>query len=187
MSGILAAIDLLRLDAEKGGDLEASLDEMRTSVIRSKQLVEIFLGFSQESLQAAAVGNVYDSFKQAHQLIRFRSVEAGFHFETGEHRLNQKFAKMINPSIMAMVLFSFKRDYDGLCSFRAYPTRTTLKQRLLGFEEEEDRVRLVIENPLGQIVRVPNSKLMDHLLKLEKLNLRVLGNGVELVVSEGFL
>lgn len=187
LSGILAAVDLLKLDAEEGSELEASLDDMRTSVIRSKQLVEIFLGFSQESPSAAAVGDVYEAFEQAHKLIRFRSVEAGFYFELNQNKQLDKFAKMINPSIMSMIFYLILNEvmtsyaHSGLIE-----EQQRLNNVVIDFYEFEDRVKLSIGVRNGSAVRVSMSKLMEHLLKLEKLDLRQNENEISLI-SEGFL
>ncbi len=75
LAGILSAVTVLKLEIFWSDDDQECLDDIRVAAIRSKQIVETFLGFSRSALPATKSFFLQELIEQSLELIRFRSAE----------------------------------------------------------------------------------------------------------------
>lgn len=105
LGGILAAINVLELDVT---DLEVAnqLSEMKQGVLRCKNLVEMFLGFSRLDSQIHLTHSleIKQIIQQSFDLIRFRMVEMNMNFNFN-YKYKNKFELSGNPYVLSMVFY----------------------------------------------------------------------------------
>ncbi len=179
LAGILAAISLLELE-NKVGDNKLSLEEMRESAKRCKNLVEIFLGFSKAGgvlrLEKNSSCSARDAFDQALDLLRFRMIEANHKLKVQFEEPKQEcsFNKPVNLSIMTMVFYLILGEvltqFAHLGLVREDKEENAL--RVL-FAEERDRIFLKFEDESIFLERILEFKLIRYLVDLEGLSLDV--------------
>ena len=173
LGGILAAIDVNLLDEEdQESEVSQRLEEMKLGVKRCKKLVETFLGFSRGKAQDISSQknsfSVKDAVTQALDLIRFRLVENNISMNL-DYSKKGDFKKEINPYILSMVFYlTYGALVTELSHYHLVSGSSSLKVDL-NILESKDQIMMTVNEKLGNIESVFNSKLLAHLLELLEL------------------
>lgn len=172
LGGVLACLSLLELEDDWSEDGRHSLADMRKGAQRCKDLVEIFLGFSKVSPEGQASAGLEKSMEQALNLLRFRMIESGLRVSV-DFRTKKTLEKVTNSSVMAMVFYLILSEVMTVFGHQDLIQAGAGDQNKLDvlFEEDSDRIVLSFNNPLGELDKVMDSKLIHHLLEVEGFEL----------------
>lgn len=177
LGGISGALDVMLLD-DRPEELEQQLRDMKGGVARCKKLVETFLGFSRLKAKEAGEEEELEScLTSAMELIRFRLIENNVTMET-HYSKSESFGSGFNPHVMAMTLYLTLGDLltnFGHQNLVAGERSTCLK---INFEESSKTLGLV--SPIGLNSDFLKSKLLGHLLELQKMELVAKKDKIEL-------
>lgn len=184
LAGILAAIEVLGLD-DLTEDFRQNLDDMKNGVMRCKNLVETFLGFSRgeaivNSLVPESPFEFSDSLAQAYELVRFRLIENNISINL-DFNTKQKFIHKLNPHTISMMFYLIFGEI--LTSFSHYNlVKRESRLRIdLSFTETENKINLILPEGIELSENFLKSKLLSHLLEIEKLKLELNKNTFNLV------
>jgi signal transduction histidine kinase len=173
IAGLLAALELLRMDEHWDEESFAQLTEMKQGALRCKQLIETFLGFSRLKPQEGGVLEkdlLKRCFEQALHLQRFRMVESELRV-TITHKQQHPFAYPLHAPTATMlaylVLGEVMTAFHHLKLLERRSSRGLLLEAVV--EEDADRFRIIL-NPSLSIKQGLNSKLLQYLLQQERLS-----------------
>ena len=174
LAGILAAINYLELE-DWNEESHQALMEMKESAKRSKDLVEIFLGFSRARAGESKIGSLKQAFSQAMELLRFRMIEANIRLEVDIQNSKNEFQKEVNLSVMAMVFYLILGEV--LTSFNhlklieeSFENQNTLCGHL---KQESDYLILSFADSLELADAVGTSKLINYLVDNQGLSMEI--------------
>jgi hypothetical protein len=178
LAGILAGISLLETEDFWDQEQTQFLQEMRASAKRSKDLVEIFLGFGRATTAAGAEGKIGEAFSQAQSLLRFRMVESNIKIDMKVDHLGT-FRRPVNMSVMAMIFYLILNE--ALTHFSHFSLVSSPKEsggRIIqaSLVEREEVIELRFARGPGAMDGISKSKLVQNLADLE---------GITVVVDEG--
>lgn len=180
LAGILAALSLLELETNWSIDAKTDMEDMKNGARRCKELVEIFLGFSKFSPVVHSKISIKESLDQAINLLRFRMIESNLRLEMKYVSTLQNFSYQINSSIMSMILYL-------ICSelMTAYAHHRLLTQTSQGYLSGEvidfsNQIILKLEQNFEYENKIAQSKLIQHLLIFERLEVRFLKQEIRL-------
>lgn len=186
LAGILAAVSLLELDEWEVEDAKA-IQEIKKSTLRSKDLVETFLGFSRtESAESFPLKgmNIQKSIDQALNLIKSRMVETNIKINIESNFKQENHSLTIQPSILVMVLYLI---FSELLTYYGHHMLLTLQ------EPKSDHI-ITLKLKLAGSLKMqidPNfdfkglleSQLIKHLLKIEGADLKIIDG--QLSIEQG--
>jgi hypothetical protein len=172
IAGLLAAIELLKMDEHWDEESFSQLEEMKQGAQRCKQLVETFLGFSRiRPKEGQDVGKdlLKRCFEQALHLQRFRMVESGLRVEI-EHEQRHPYSYPLHASTATMlgylVLGELMTAFHHLKLLERRSSRgLVLKVKVI---EDADSFGLVLD-PVVSLKQGLSSKLLQYLLGEERL------------------
>lgn len=168
LAGILAAIDVIFLD-EIPSEVESSLLDMKEGVKRCKELVETFLGFSRATPhQSFDQVNIFSSFKQAIELLRFRLIENKINLILN-HDLDGEFEPNINPHVLVMIYYMLLGDLLTSYTHRNLVTNNKSSSILIEFIEKTHGFSIKIPRNFGLDRDFVSSKLLKHLMETQRL------------------
>lgn len=179
LAGILASLTVIELDDENGA-LEGQLSEMKKGVLRCKQLVETFLGFSKsQKMHNATFDNpgLQASFDQALELMRFRMIEADININLNFTK-NSTLEVNTNFSVMVMIGYLFLGELTTSLSHYNLLTRKNSKTIDLKIVEGQHGLHFSWTPgfPLSQ--QFLNSMLFIHLMESQHFQLKITENGL---------
>lgn len=182
LAGISAALDLLLLD-DFNQETVLELKEMKKGVLRCRNLVKIFLGFSKVKSEliplSGQIPNVEDTLAQAVELIRFRLIENNMTLKV-DYKHRQKLQVSFDESVMTMIFYLLLGEIMTGFSHHNLVVRGTSKQLLLTFEEESETVHITFPRDINMSSSFLDSKLISHLFDLLNSHVQLEGNTIEI-------
>lgn len=168
LGGILAALNVLELDAQ--GENKVIIDEMKEGVLRCKELVETFLGFSRLSPNSEQNFCLELAYTQAISLLRFRLVESNMLIKFD---YKQKYVSRFvgNQAIVSMLLYLVISELITQLSHIQLLKIGENTQPAICLTECKEYFEL--EYPAGMKLNetILKSKLIAHLLEISKCSL----------------
>ncbi|MBT3583537.1 MAG: hypothetical protein HN509_01415 [Halobacteriovoraceae bacterium] len=181
IAGILAALSLLMLEDDLTEDAKNGILEMKDCANRIKELVDIFLGFSKASPNQKQATTLTSSFGQAMKLMRFRMIESDARLEIKINEDGQEIERTYNSSILSMVFYLVLNEILTAYSHRDLVAEKNSDKALRGYlEETEESIVLSLDHSSEIVSSVGDSKLIQHLVDLEGLNLKIEMNKITL-------
>lgn len=181
LGGILAALSLLSLEDDWNYDELNDLTDMKNGAKRCKELVEIFLGFSRFSPAAAQVPSIKNSLDQAINLTRFRMVESNLRLEIKYSPTLESFNHQINSSIMSMILYLILNELMTSFAHERLITQSHVAAMSGELLEFSNQIVLRLDNDFKYEEKLAQSKLIQHLLVFEKLEISFLQKEIRLI------
>lgn len=181
LAGILAALSLLSLEDDWSPDALSDLEDMKSGAKRCKELVEIFLGFSKFSPTANSRVSIKASLDQAINLLRFRMIESNLRLEMKYSPTLENFSHQINASIMSMILYLLCSEL--MTAFAHHRLVTMSQHGVLSGEvlEFSNQIILKLDDEFEYEDKIAQSKLIQHLLIFEKLEINFLKQEIRLI------
>lgn len=181
LAGILAALSLLSLEDDWSPDALSDLEDMKSGAKRCKELVEIFLGFSKFSPTANSRVSIKASLDQAINLLRFRMIESNLRLEMKYSPTLENFSHQINASIMSMILYLLCSEL--MTAFAHHRLVTMSQNGVLSGEvlEFSNQIVLKLDDEFEYEDKIAQSKLIQHLLIFEKLEINFLKQEIRLI------
>lgn len=181
LAGILAAISLLNLEEIWSGDELSDLEDMKNGAKRCKELVEIFLGFSKFSPKAALTASIKQSADQAINLLRFRMIESNLRLELKYTPTLETFSRQINSSIMSMILYLILSELMTSFAHERLINQSNLSLMSGEILEFSNQIILKLDQDFEYEDKLAQSKLIQHLLLFEKLEINFLTKEIRLI------
>jgi hypothetical protein len=170
-----AALSLILLDENLKTRFGTTVKEMKNSLKRCSELINVFLGFSRAHPINGHEKIITSSFRQSLDLLRFRMVESNICLNI-EFQVKNSFEKSINPSILTMVFYLI---LNGVLT--SYSKMKLLNQDwdniIAGvFEEDSNSIGLHfrIKDLFTSGLELEKSKLIKNLLQIENFDYEVL-------------
>lgn len=182
LAGILAALSLLSLE-EWSEDNLVDLDDMRNGAKRCKELVEIFLGFSKFSPAAGQAASIKASLDQALNLLRFRMIEANLRLDVKYTPTLESFSHQMNSSIMSMILYLILSELMTAFAHERLITQANLSAMSGEVMEFSNQIVLKLDHDFEYEEKIAQSKLIQHLLVFEKLEITFLRQEIRLIYN----
>ena len=181
LAGILAALSLLSLEEDWSEDGKNDLADMRNGAKRCKELVEIFLGFSRFSPSSAQIPLIKDSVDQGINLLRFRMIESNLRLEIKHSLTLEIFSHQINSSIMSMIFYLIFNEL--MTAFAHERLITQLQIATISGEVQEftNQIAIKLDYDFKYEEKIVESKLIQHLLIFEKLEISFLKKEIRLI------
>jgi signal transduction histidine kinase len=181
LAGILAAISLLSLEDNWSEDALIDLSDMKNGAKRCKELVEIFLGFSKFSLSANQAPSIKESLDQANNLLRFRMIESNLRLEIKYTATLEVFSHQINSSIMSMILYLILSELMTAFAHERLITQTQVNTMSGEVFEFSNQIVMKLDTNFEYEEKLAQSKLIQHLLVFEKLEINFLKKEIRLI------
>ena len=181
LAGILAAISLLNLEEIWNEDELSDLEDMKNGAKRCKELVEIFLGFSKFSPKAALTASIKQSADQAINLLRFRMIESNLRLELKYTPTLETFSRQINSSIMSMILYLILSELMTSFAHERLINQSNLSLMSGEILEFSNQIILKLDQDFEYEDKLAQSKLIQHLLLFEKLEINFLTKEIRLI------
>ena len=169
IGGILAAISLLEIDYEFGG-IHEELMEMREGALRCKELIDIFLGLSKIRPEGKQKFSLENAFDRALNLLSFRMVEINTCCEFSYSGKDEKFD--YNISIITMIFYLILNELLTVFS-RKKLVDLNLNSLVGEISSLEGEISISINEKVGDISKIKESKLLGHLLALADLVIEI--------------
>lgn len=181
LAGILAALSLLSLEEDWDQDALTDIDDMRNGAKRCKELVEIFLGFSRFSPSSAEPLSIKGSLDQALNLLRFRMIESNLRLEIKYTPTLEFFSHQINSSIMSMIMYLILSELMTAFAHERLITHSQLGVMSGEVLEFSNQIVMKLDYDFEYEEKLAQSKLIQHLLVFEKLEINFLRKEIRLV------
>lgn len=181
LAGILAALSLLSLDDGWSKEDLVDLDDMKNGAKRCKELVEIFLGFSKFSPAADKLPSIKDSLDQAINLLRFRMIESNLRLDIKYVATLENFSHQINSSIMSMILYLIISELMTAFAHERLITQVALNSMSGEVFEFSNQIIMKLDYNFEYEEKLAQSKLLQHLLVFEKLEINFLKKEIRLI------
>ena len=181
LAGILAALSLLSLEDDWTADALSDLDDMKSGAKRCKELVEIFLGFSKFSVTPNSKVSIKGSLDQAINLLRFRMIESNIRLEMKYSPTLENFSHEINASIMSMIFYLICSELMTAFAHNRLVTMGHgggLSGEVL---ELSNQIVIKLDEDFEYEDKIAQSKLIQHLLIFEKLEINFLKQEIRLI------
>ena len=175
LAGVLAALEVFLLD-DLDDELNEKIQEMKTSLIRCKKLVETFLGFSKVQVDGDVnrflkprVNDIEFSLGQAMELVRFRLVENNISLNIDFSR-TKPLETAIHGPMMTMIMYLILGDVVTNMAHHGLVVRE--KRNRLDLTLREDRNNILLKFSEKGILGtdVMKSKLFTHLVQSQGFN-----------------
>lgn len=181
LAGILAALSLLMLEDSFSNDALADIEEMKNGARRCKELIEIFLGFSRFSPNQKYQSSLKDSLDQATNLLRFRMVESNIRIEMRYSPTLETFNTKINSSVLSMILYLIISEILTAFAHHRLITQQNINNIAGEVLEFNNQIIIRIDESFGYEEKLIESKLIQHLLIFEKMEINFLKKEIRLI------
>lgn len=181
LAGILAALSLLSLEEGWTSENLVELDDMKNGAKRCKELVEIFLGFSKFSPTTGKVPSIKSSLDQAINLLRFRMIESNLRLEIKYMPTLEVFSRQMNSSIMSMILYLILSELMTAFAHERLITQTNITTMSGEVMEFSNQIVIKLDYGFEYEEKLAQSKLIQHLLVFEKLEITFLKQEIRLI------
>lgn len=181
LAGILAALSLLSLEDDWDADALSDLEDMKSGAKRCKELIEIFLGFSKFSPEANSIISIRASLDQAINLLRFRMIESNLRVDVKYLATLESFSHRVNSSILSMIFYLILSEL--MTAFAHHRLLTMGGNSILSGEilEFSNQIILKLEDGFEYEDKIAQSKLIQHLLIFEKIEINFLKQEIRLI------
>lgn len=177
LAGILAAIEVLKLEDNLAEDMMELLKEMEQGARRSQNLTKTFLGFSRSQVNQDLI-DFESVITRAYELVRFKEIENNiklkFDFNGDSYFQNSRF----NSSLMTMALYLILNDILLSYSRHTLVSEEKIFQIKINIIKEKNSISLKTDPSINLNTNLFKSRLLDYLLQEEKLNLRLKANSI---------
>lgn len=182
IAGVLAAIDYLKLDDTLATETLNDLSSMQSSLARCRELIDIFLGFSRAQTNHVSGLSPEQSLEKALTLMKFRMVESHCMIEVVKKSKDGEFSKVLNSSVLIMIFYLSLNEALTEFSHLKLISNDLQKQASLKIElfEKHDSLELKFVNLKGQLNRIDQSKLLQHLSDFAGVSLESEGNKIKI-------
>lgn len=181
LAGILAALSLLSLEEDWTPEAQSDLDDMKNGAKRCKELVDIFLGFSKFSPSATTLPSIKDSLDQAINLLRFRMIESNIRLDMRYSPTLERFSHQVNTSIMSMILYLICSELMTAFAHHRLITQNQQGQLSGDVLEFSNQIILRLDHDFEYEEKIAQSKLIQHLLIFEKLEINFMKQELRLI------
>lgn len=181
LAGILAALSLLSLEDNWSPEALSDLNDMKNGAKRCKELVDIFLGFSKFSLKSQALPSIRDSLDQAINLLRFRMIESNLRLEMRYSPTLEHFSHQVNSSIMSMILYLICSELMTAFAHHRLINQNQQGQLSGDVLEFTNQIILRMDYDFEYEEKIAQSKLIQHLLIFEKLEINFMKQEMRLI------
>lgn len=181
LAGILAALSLLSLEDDWTPEAKSDLDDMKNGAKRCKELVDIFLGFSKFSPSATTLPSIKDSLDQAINLLRFRMIESNIRLDMRYSPTLERFSHQVNTSIMSMILYLICSELMTAFAHHRLITQNQQGQLSGDVLEFSNQIILRLDHDFEYEDKIAQSKLIQHLLIFEKLEINFMKQELRLI------
>jgi hypothetical protein len=181
LAGILAALSLLSLEDNWSTEALSDLEDMRNGAKRCKELVDIFLGFSKFSPKSQALPSIKDSLDQAINLLRFRMIESNLRLEMRYSPTLEHFSHQVNSSIMSMILYLICSELMTAFAHHRLINQNQQGQLSGDVLEFTNQIILRMDHDFEYEEKIAQSKLIQHLLIFEKLEINFMKQEMRLI------
>lgn len=181
LAGILAALSLLSLEEDWDDDSLSELEDMKNGAKRCKELVEIFLGFSRFSPNQKFQTSFKDSLDQAINLLRFRMIESNLRIEMRYFPTLETFSVRLNSSILSMILYLIISELLTAFAHHRLVTQKNVSSLSGEVIELSNQIIIRLDDEFEYEEKLVQSKLIQHLLVFEKLEINFLKKEIRLI------
>lgn len=181
LAGILAALSLVRLENDWTDESILEIEEMKNGAKRCKELVEIFLGFSRLSPRNSGESSLKLSLDQAVNLLRFRMIESDLRIDMKLNSNIEDVSFFINSSVLSMILYLILSELmTAFAHHRLLIPKsiTHLDGTVIGSTHQ---VQFLLNEDFDYEKNILDSKLLQHLLFFEKLEIVFLKKEIRLI------
>ncbi len=181
LAGILAALSLVRLENDWTDEAILEIEEMKNGAKRCKELVEIFLGFSRLSPRNSGESSLKLSLDQAVNLLRFRMIESDLRIDMKLNSNIEDVSFFINSSVLSMILYLILSELmTAFAHHRLLIPKsiTHLDGTVIGSTHQ---VQFLLNEDFDYEKNILDSKLLQHLLFFEKLEIVFLKKEIRLI------
>ena len=172
IAGILAALNLIELEKWSSED-DQIIKELRKSVFRCKDLIEIFLGFSKYQGECFKYEKVSHIIDKVIFLMRYRMIESAvsINFDISKE-ISQVPMKSVSMSIILYLIL------DELIMMVSYQRLTYLNsEKKIDIEIRKEKAFFILEIKNVKISKERkkkfDQKLIDHFLEIDKISKKV--------------
>ncbi len=185
LAGVLAALNVLELD-DYSDEIHEKFDQMKESVGRCKKLVETFLGFSKINNQNHGLTSYgKDSFYQAMELIRFRLIENNITINY-DYSQKEKLSYPVNSHVLSMIFYFFLGELLTSFSHQNLVELKNIKRINLDIIENYNGIEFKYDERIILSDNITKSKLIEHLIEGEKMQLKHSLGSLSLIYKEEF-
>lgn len=181
LAGILAALSLLFLEDGWTSENLVDLEDMRNGAKRCKELVEIFLGFSKFSPISGDVPSIKSSLDQAINLLRFRMIESNLRLDMRYSSTLESFSHQINSSILSMVFYLILTELMTAFAHERLIAQSSVLAMSGEVLEFSNQIVMKLDYDFEYEEKLAQSKLIQHLLIFEKLEINFLQKEIRLI------
>lgn len=181
LAGILAALSLLSLEDDWSPDAISDLEDMKNGAKRCKELIDIFLGFSKFSPASGVLPSIKDSLDQAINLLRFRMIESNLRLEMRYSPTLERFSHQMNASIMSMILYLICSELMTAFAHHRLINQNQQGQLSGDVLEFSNQIIIRLDHDFEYEDKIAQSKLIQHLLIFEKLEINFLKQELRLI------
>lgn len=175
IAGILAAIECLLIE-DLGEEVEENLKEMKLSVLRCKDLVELFLSFSKKEIQGSLSNDVVDvqeNFKQAFNLLRFRLIENQIRVNEDYHQV-EEFCFQGDKNTFPMLIYILFNEVITSLSHLSLVQDGKVEELKVKITEYRKLLIMKIHGlNLESIQEQYKTPLLEHLLNIQNISLEI--------------
>jgi signal transduction histidine kinase len=172
VGGILAALTLLELE-DWDEDTIKTLSEMKASALRSKALIETFLGFSKYDNTRNIQVSLETVVEQSTSLMRYRMIESGLFLEIDiDEALREVTA---DSSILTMVFYLIFSELITLYSHKRLINKELPKQINVSLKSSRHNLDIKVRDVMfnADDINALSNKLVRYLLQMNGVNLNV--------------
>ena len=154
---------------------------MKKSVLRCKNLVQTFLGFSKlnVTLDNKASLNLEECSLQAIELVRFRLIESNINLNYNYNR-KEAFTGVLYPSIIVILVYLIYGEVVTEFSHVGLVVKSEDKKIRIEIIERKQSIEINLDEGILLKSSFLNSKLFSHLLSEQRLHCRILNSKVTL-------
>jgi len=181
LAGILAALSLLTLEDGWSEDNLIDLEDMKNGARRCKELVEIFLGFSKFAPVAGEAPSISGSLDQALNLLRFRMIESNLRLDMRYTATLELFSHQVNSSIMSMIFYLILSELMTAFAHDRLINQSHISAMCGEVLEFSNQIVIKLDHDFEYEDKLVQSKLVQHLLVFEKLEINFLRNEIRLI------
>lgn len=181
LAGILAALSLLSLEDGWTSENLIDLDDMKNGAKRCKELVDIFLGFSKFAPVSGDVPSIKGSLDQAINLLRFRMIESNLRLDMKYHPTLESFNHQINSSILSMIFYLILSELMTAFAHERLISDASVSAMRGEVLELSNQIVMKLDYDFEYEEKLAQSKLIQHLLVFEKLEINFLSKEIRLI------
>jgi len=181
VSGVLAALALVKLEENWSGEDVQILEEMECSARRCSDLIDIFLGFSKAQISDGGNVKIEETLQNAFSLLRFRMVESNQFLRYQIETTGDLNGLEADSSILTMIFYIILNEVITVNAHLGLLRAGNQKGVFIEVILSENGCKLLFPENLIENIKIENIKLLMHLFKLEKITWSVENDCLNLI------